>query len=267
MPLTRTLLETWNHPALSFYALKQQIKSNLLLFLFNSLYQDILSTQSPKFLAKYPTISWMSRFNLAKKLLPAKKAWKSFKTKFQSKLQKLKTSKAIKRTKKYCIHTLNSIRVFIPCKLYALINRSPLRSRLRFYHHDHQHTGSSSAIYVDALFPGHARHYSSLAKMVASSSSAGNKVKLEETTSSNVVKKHHQIAAPGLKILEKKIKGGETSTSAAASAADAWKIPLSPHLRCVDERAEDFISKFHQEMKLEREQSIIDFHEMLARGT
>ncbi|CDO99235.1 unnamed protein product [Coffea canephora] len=186
----------------------------------------------------------MSRFNLAEKLLPAKKAWKSFKTKFQSKLQKLKTSKAIKRTKKYCIHTLISIRVFIPCKLYALINRSPLRSRLRFYHHDHQHTGSSSAIYVDELFPGHARHYSSLAKMVASSSSAGNKVKLEETTSSNV-----------------------TSTSAAASAADAWKIPLSPHLRCVDERAEDFISKFHQEMKLEREQSIIDFHEMLARGT
>ncbi|KAL0456985.1 UNVERIFIED_CONTAM: hypothetical protein Slati_1037700 [Sesamum latifolium] len=34
----------------------------------------------------------------------------------------------------------------------------------------------------------------------------------------------------------------------------------------VDERAEEFIAKFRQDMKLEREQSILEFEEMLKRS-
>lgn len=45
------------------------------------------------------------------------------------------------------------------------------------------------------------------------------------------------------------------------------KLDFLPHFRGVDERAEEFISKFRQEMKLEREKSIIDFQEMLARSS
>ncbi|KAL3506137.1 hypothetical protein ACH5RR_031519 [Cinchona calisaya] len=239
----------------------------------------------------------MSRFNLAKKFLPAKKAWKSFKASFLSKLQKLKTSKTVKTSKKYCIQTLNSIRVFIPCKLHALIRPSLSRSRQQFYHY-HQHKSSPSAIYVDELFPRqhdtmHASHHSSLAQpyhashhgslaqpsqaneMVVPSSSSGANTKIEESTRNTVVqvqRQHHQVTSPGVKILEKNKglprQGGETSTSSATSrATDAWKLPLLPQLRCVDERAEEFISKFRQEMKIEREQSIIDFQEMLARST
>ncbi|KAK9059061.1 hypothetical protein SSX86_021680 [Deinandra increscens subsp. villosa] len=37
-------------------------------------------------------------------------------------------------------------------------------------------------------------------------------------------------------------------------------------VRGVDERAEDFISKVREDMKLQREQSIVEFQEMLARS-
>lgn len=47
-----------------------------------------------------------------------------------------------------------------------------------------------------------------------------------------------------------------------------WKEYLAsmPNIKGVDERAEEFISKFRQEMQLQREQSIIDIQEMLARS-
>lgn len=49
---------------------------------------------------------------------------------------------------------------------------------------------------------------------------------------------------------------------------DAWKqvVASSPHLRGVDDRAEEFISKFHQDMKLQKERSLLEFQEMLARS-
>uniref|UniRef100_A0A7C9DLE7 Uncharacterized protein n=1 Tax=Opuntia streptacantha TaxID=393608 RepID=A0A7C9DLE7_OPUST len=47
-----------------------------------------------------------------------------------------------------------------------------------------------------------------------------------------------------------------------------WKEYASslPTIRGVDERAEEFISKFRQEMQLEREQSILEFQKMLTRS-
>lgn len=38
-----------------------------------------------------------------------------------------------------------------------------------------------------------------------------------------------------------------------------------PRIRGIDERAEEFISKFRQQMQIQREQSILDFQDMLAR--
>lgn len=47
-----------------------------------------------------------------------------------------------------------------------------------------------------------------------------------------------------------------------------WKEYVSslPTIRGVDERAEEFISKFRQEMQLQREESILEFQQMLARS-
>ncbi|KAL8515807.1 hypothetical protein ACS0TY_014487 [Phlomoides rotata] len=66
------------------------------------------------------------------------------------------------------------------------------------------------------------------------------------------------------KIDEDKEKGKSNESS--KSNADKWKIPLLPKFRGIDERAEEFIAKFRQDMKLEREQSILEFEEMLKRS-
>lgn len=52
----------------------------------------------------------------------------------------------------------------------------------------------------------------------------------------------------------------------AERCADKCKIPLLPEFRGVDERADAFIAKFRNGMKLEREKSIQEFEEMLKRS-
>ncbi|GAU25247.1 hypothetical protein TSUD_17600 [Trifolium subterraneum] len=49
---------------------------------------------------------------------------------------------------------------------------------------------------------------------------------------------------------------------------DAWKavVAKSPMMQ-VDQKAEEFISKFRQDMRLQKEKSLIEFHERLARST
>nr|GMD31559.1 uncharacterized protein LOC109175308 [Ipomoea batatas]GMD74403.1 uncharacterized protein LOC109175308 [Ipomoea batatas] len=183
----------------------------------------------------------MSSFNLGKKLLPAKKAWKSFSATFQSKLQKLKLRKAIKRAKKRCVLAFNYIRPLLSRKFYSLMIRRHTNSskrplQRRHFHRHHHNTLNFPAIYVDELFP--------------------------EPLSAPPPKRHG----------EEQQKVGSNSSSSSSSNSNGggsgWRVPsLPPHFRGVDERAEDFISKFRQDMKLEREQSILDFQEMLARGT
>lgn len=61
----------------------------------------------------------------------------------------------------------------------------------------------------------------------------------------------------------------ENQNRSVNSIEDAWNaiVAKSPQLRCVDERAEEFIYKFHEDMKIERERSLLEFQEMLARST
>nr|GLL44151.1 uncharacterized protein LOC109175308 [Ipomoea trifida] len=92
-------------------------------------------------------------FNLGKKLLPAKKAWKSFSATFQSKLQKLKLRKAIKRAKKRCVLAFNYIRPLLSRKFYSLMIRRHTNSSKRPLQRRHHNTLNFPAIYVDELFP------------------------------------------------------------------------------------------------------------------
>uniref|UniRef100_A0A0V0HF92 Putative ovule protein n=1 Tax=Solanum chacoense TaxID=4108 RepID=A0A0V0HF92_SOLCH len=55
-------------------------------------------------------------------------------------------------------------------------------------------------------------------------------------------------------------------TSDNINIIDEWRTPSMPHINGVDKRAEEFISKVREDMELERQQSILDFQEMLARG-
>ncbi|KAK6929781.1 Protein of unknown function DUF761, plant [Dillenia turbinata] len=76
-----------------------------------------------------------------------------------------------------------------------------------------------------------------------------------------------QLQTPKMevKIVDEKAKGVASSSS----AAEKWRAAVSmlPQLRGIDERAEEFISKFREEMKLQGENSNLEFQEMLARDT
>ncbi|KAL5711818.1 hypothetical protein ACHQM5_014057 [Ranunculus cassubicifolius] len=84
----------------------------------------------------------MSRLNIEKKLLPAKKAWKSFKSSIQKKLHKLKKSKAIKKTTKH----LNTV---LRRKNKTLRRPS---SNLRFHRKTPHYRPSYAPVYVHDLF-------------------------------------------------------------------------------------------------------------------
>ncbi|XP_016489178.1 uncharacterized protein LOC107809097 [Nicotiana tabacum] len=211
----------------------------------------------------------MSNFNLGKKLLPTKKAWKSFTNKLQSRLHKLKLSKAVKNSKDICIRAYNYIFPIITRKFYSLIYRSsPLRTRRNFYHYYQyqQRHKNTSLIYVDQLFPEPMQKQSCTisapqTKEFVASSSGGdvNRSKLDREEQEIIMR-----AIEG-KTAIKKRKGVE-SISSRICDIEEWRTPSMPHINGVDRKAEEFISKFREDMEIERQQSILDFQEMLARG-
>jgi len=176
----------------------------------------------------------MSSFNLAKKLTPAKKAWKSFTKKLQSKFHKLNISASVKKTTRG-LKPLRSIR-------RLLIPRALTRHRSPIYHH-RPHSGhyylhkNMSAIYVDELFPG-------------------------EVNNTSHAKKIYQDEGKICKAKEM----GETSDGRGENMAKGKKALSLAQWQDIDQRAEDFISKFREDMKLQREKSLGDFYEMLARS-
>ena len=70
----------------------------------------------------------------------------------------------------------------------------------------------------------------------------------------------------GKEVIEKKkeFAGGNSNVD---TLEDAWKavVAKSPQLQ-VDQKAEEFISKFRADMRLQKERSLLEFQEMLARG-
>ncbi|KAH7522088.1 uncharacterized protein LOC107422873 [Ziziphus jujuba] len=181
----------------------------------------------------------MSPWNLEQKLRPAKKAWKSFKSKLQSNIQSLKLPKTIKTTT-HRLLALRFFRFFIPSKLRTLTKPSST-SRLNHYHQHLHHYDQNpqalhkgfAAIHIDELF-----------------------AKEEETRKG----KHVQHGDGKLVATRRK--------SSLYSVEDAWQavVASSPQLLGVDERAEQFICKFREDMKLQKERSILEYQEMLARS-
>lgn len=169
----------------------------------------------------------MSNFDLPKKLRPAQKAWKSLTTTIHSKFPNLEFPKPIKKlTKRLTI--------------LPLIRGKPPRSTTHHHLHLRRHH-LSIPIFVDELF-------------AESSENIGlNRPKMEGAKM-NMKTEQKQSLAP-----KDNIKAGESSKG-------KWDVKMLPKVRGVDERAEEFISKFKQDMKIEREQSILDFQEMLARS-
>lgn len=186
----------------------------------------------------------MSRWSPEKKLRPAKKAWKSFTSKLQCNIQRLDLPKTIKATTRRLFAT-SYLRFFVPSKLRTLTKPCYTSRRDHYPHQHHRHLHhyyhdqpalykSFPAIHIDDLFEEPETSKGKLepvdGKAVVATSSRGN--------------------------------------SSLYSFEDAWQavVASSPHLRGVDERAEDFICKFREDMKLQKERSTLEFQEMLARS-
>ncbi|RVW33368.1 hypothetical protein CK203_094238 [Vitis vinifera] len=160
--------------------------------------------KSPLHLSPYPSFSFQSSMRLAKKLLGAKKAWKSLTSRVQSKLHKHNISKA----KKYATHLLTGL------------------SSIRHLVASTASEGFCSHICGPSVCRG-CPWETSKGKQVVAEDSNGGKAKTETGAGS----------------LETK-----ASEKSGCTVSDAWKaaVASSPQLRGVDERADEFISKFHK---------------------
>ncbi|GAA0169226.1 hypothetical protein LIER_23755 [Lithospermum erythrorhizon] len=211
----------------------------------------------------------MSTFNLAKKLKPARKAWNSFTIQVKYKFKNFSISKTIKNTKKHFISALHRIYSLIPHKIFDLL-RSRRRCRYHLYHHRHcqqPRMKSFETVFVDQLFPNKSFDDEQINKVVKKTSSVASSsfsISLPEADDDKQVCSTTAKYVPkGVEILEN--KRGETSKSIDDNV-HGLKLSLLSKFRGIDERAEDFIFKFKQDMKLESEKSILDYQEMLARG-
>ncbi|KAL8104916.1 hypothetical protein AgCh_028908 [Apium graveolens] len=175
----------------------------------------------------------MSRFNLLqKKLFSATKAWNSFTRKFQANNNNLNISKSIKRTTSHLLSLYHKTTL-------KFLNRQRRRN-------PYVRNSPSAAIYVDRLFSKPTSKSLHKEREISGSSTA-------------------PPTAGGAKM---KISKFEKQSVREFNVDEAWKKVVSSNaspLR-VDERAEEFISKFRQDMEIQREQSMLDYQEMLARG-
>ncbi|KAK8684691.1 hypothetical protein V6N13_040707 [Hibiscus sabdariffa] len=184
----------------------------------------------------------MPPLNLAKNLKPARKAWRSFTLKVKSKLEALDVLNSIesgtRRLLEFC-----SLHLFAPFKKRFLSGR---RRRFNYdylttYQHYQNQPRNRKVIYIDQLY----------GEPMSMQLQAKHKEPLQAAETS---RRTEQVAE---------------ESDGVDSIEDAWKavVAKSPHLRGVDERADEFIYKFREERKLEKEQSDLDFQEMLARST
>lgn len=189
-------------------------------------------------------LSPMSRTKMEKKLRTAKKVWKKLTNTIRSKLHALNIPKSIHTaTRRLTSAVQRSLRLLIPSKFRRRL-LSPKSSPSSYYRHNqnqnlyqydqHLHDPNNfAAIHIDELF-------------------ADRPAAIAETSK-------------GKEVIEEE-SDKETTIY---SIEDAWKIVVasSPHLRPVDERAEEFIRKFRREIILEKEKSLLEFEQMLARSS
>ncbi|KAM7279652.1 hypothetical protein ACFE04_006786 [Oxalis oulophora] len=204
----------------------------------------------------------MSRSTLAKKLKPVKKAWKSFTNKFQSKLEKFSGSpKAIKETTHRLLVYVNFHfmllfkRTSLTIKPYNYNRGSEYQQSYYLYQNQNQnqiHDNTIRAVYIDQLYSEAGRIPQMQKKQVYASRG-------ETSRGKQVMMAEDKPTAP----LERRGSYGENSVE------EVWNsiVARSPALRCVDDRADEFIYKFRKDMKLQKEKSDDAYQQMLARSS
>lgn len=194
----------------------------------------------------------MSRLKLTRKLKPAKKAWKNFSNTVQSKLHKLNISKAFKTTLQLILsafHTLSHL--ILPSKFHRSLtakNKSYSTSSYSYVQRK-----NFAAIHINDLY--------------SEPSSSAVSINASTTNKNSSIHNHVQgeTSRRGKEVYDENmdLHGDDIDT-----IEDAWKavVAKSPLLQ-VDQKAEEFIYKFREDMRLQKEKSLLEFQERLARST
>ncbi|OWM70455.1 uncharacterized protein LOC116207092 [Punica granatum] len=195
----------------------------------------------------------MSRLSFPKKLLPVRQAWKGLASGLRSKLTKLKESKLIRTTTHRILSSKFLHRLFVPFKRRSLAKTSNFchfQPRLYQYYRN-----NCPSIYIDELFEDDERH--------GPSWNSSRRVPVDHEKGETSNGREEARAKPSELVGNQRREG-----KVAYDVDEVWRniVASSPQLRCVDERAEDFISKIKEDMKLQRERSILEFQEMLKRS-
>lgn len=220
----------------------------------------------------------MSRWSLAikKQLSPAKKAWKSFITKAQPHLQKLVKTSLPKAVKAAAHRLLISLRSILPSRLRPIstARRSYYNYDRQYHYHNHNKNmplyKSFAAIHIDELFEPVAAATTTTTTAYSASTTSNtiatrNKNILRDNMHADAGTSAGNIIKKGKGVAEDHVRERDLQKSKSIySVEDAWNavVAASPQLRCVDERAEEFIYKVRQDMKLQKEKSLLDFEEM-----
>lgn len=193
---------------------------------------------------------------------PAKRAWKSFTNMVKSKLRDIEIAATVRESTARVIRFL-SCRLIVPFrtrylentsysdKYYSRSSNQTSRRFLNFFSRSHTKTKRRSYEYDD--------DYSQIYQYQNQSRCEGT----SESTEKVVRRKEEKV----VRRKEEKEEDEEGMPEIADSMEDAWRrvVAASPHLR-VDERADDFIYKFRESMKMEKERSFLEFQERLKRS-
>ncbi|KAK7393686.1 hypothetical protein VNO78_22249 [Psophocarpus tetragonolobus] len=198
----------------------------------------------------------MSRTRLGKKLQPTKKAWKCFSNTVR---YKLNIPKSIKATLQRLLSAFHSLGHLINSRLHHSLT-TPRQRATSYYHVQHKHC---AAIHIDDLFGNKANNsVVSMHATVTNRSSAHAQGQGETSKSKGKEKEEHDIYRGKCRN-----QNHDGESSGLNTIEDAWKVVVakSPQLQ-VDQKAEEFISKFREDMRLQKERSMLEFQELLARS-
>ncbi|XP_050206626.1 uncharacterized protein LOC126656168 [Mercurialis annua] len=180
----------------------------------------------------------MSCLNL--RLPPAKKAWRSFTTKLQTKLHKLHNSKAIKKRNKYQFNPPPTKAIRCDEKRSSRLFNAFMFKRRRSCRFILKK--KTAPVYVDKLF----RDLPVADEMVTERATQGKSLKF-------IDKQALTVAESAGASKEERKQRDRKEGNAAAAADDMWESLgfASPLMRGIDERAEQFISSFRAEMEVQ----------------
>ncbi|XP_050218022.1 uncharacterized protein LOC126668852 [Mercurialis annua] len=211
----------------------------------------------------------MSHSSLRKKLQPAKKAWKRLCKTVESKLHDFNFSKAINVIK------TNSNRIISYCSLhfFQLFKKRSIARRSFYFSHHYNFYGDKkqlaqrncSPIYIDQLYSLEAESSVQAKKIITYAETSSS----NSSSSSNISSKGKQVVVEKVFPSKENNPKKKEKEKVLYSIEDAWRevVLKSPQLRPVDDRAEEFISNFRQDIMIQKEKSATEFEDMLARGT